>query len=59
MPFRVRCPKYLWTSLTPASFRAGLHNTEFPRTDAVVIVAIISTTGDKILLGLKASTAAY
>ncbi|KAH7102943.1 NUDIX hydrolase domain-like protein [Auriculariales sp. MPI-PUGE-AT-0066] len=37
----------------PCPSATGLHNTEFPRTDAVVIVATTSTSGHKILLGKK------
>ena len=35
--------------------RKGLHNIAHPRTDAVVIVAVLNESQDKILLGRKVS----
>ncbi|EJD43846.1 hypothetical protein AURDEDRAFT_88728 [Auricularia subglabra TFB-10046 SS5] len=35
----------------PCPSMQGLHNTEFPRTDPVVIVAVTSLDGERILLG--------
>ncbi|KAG0134354.1 NUDIX hydrolase domain-like protein [Tuber indicum] len=35
----------------PCISRKGIHNIAFPRTDPTVIMAIINSTGDKVLLG--------
>ncbi|PWW78571.1 hypothetical protein C7212DRAFT_350675 [Tuber magnatum] len=35
----------------PCISRKGIHNITFPRTDPTVIMAIINSTGDKVLLG--------
>ncbi|RPB03484.1 hypothetical protein L873DRAFT_1800574 [Choiromyces venosus 120613-1] len=35
----------------PCISRTGVHNIAFPRTDPTVIMAIINSTGDKLLLG--------
>jgi NAD+ diphosphatase len=37
----------------PCATRTGLHNLAFPRTDPTVIVAVISASGNTVLLGRK------
>ncbi|KAI5118889.1 hypothetical protein M0805_003564 [Coniferiporia weirii] len=39
------------TGKKPCPSARGLHNYSYPRTDSVVIMAVIDETGDKILLG--------
>ncbi|KAI5812562.1 NUDIX hydrolase domain-like protein [Pyronema omphalodes] len=38
-------------ALTECKSRVGVHNIAFPRTDPTVIMAIVNSTGDKVLLG--------
>ncbi|KAI9766284.1 MAG: NADH pyrophosphatase [Geoglossum simile] len=37
----------------PCTTRTGLHNLAFPRTDPTVIVAVVSASGNSVLLGRK------
>ena len=39
------------TGKKPCATATGLHNFAHPRTDAVVIMAVVNEAGDKILLG--------
>ena len=39
------------TGRKPCPTARGLHNFEHPRTDAVVVMAVLDESGDKILLG--------
>ena len=43
------------TGCSHLDVRVGLHNQVHPRTDAVVIMAVVNPTNDKILLGRNVS----